>query len=114
MDFAHALRALMDERGISGNALARRVHCDKGLISRFVNGKQQPSPKLAGLIDKALGAGGELAALAPRPAMWRPPGLNGTFSPARRSGSRWPSSGRPVSTRRPWTPSPWFSPRNVS
>jgi transcriptional regulator with XRE-family HTH domain len=80
MDFAHALRALMDERGISGNALARRVHCDKGLISKYVNGKKQPSAKLARLLDEALGAGGELAALAPRPAMWRPPGLNGTFS----------------------------------
>jgi len=80
MDFAHALRALMDERGISGNALARRVHCDKGLISKYVNGKKQPSAKLARLLDEALGAGGELAALARRPAMWRSPGLNGTFS----------------------------------
>jgi transcriptional regulator with XRE-family HTH domain len=52
MDFAQALRALMDERGMSGNALAHRVHCDKALISRFVNGKQAPSAKLARLIDE--------------------------------------------------------------
>jgi helix-turn-helix protein len=64
MDFAEALRALMDERGISGNALARRVHCDKGLISRLRNGKQPPSAKLARLLDEALGAGGALVQAA--------------------------------------------------
>ncbi|HEY4853815.1 MAG TPA: helix-turn-helix transcriptional regulator [Streptosporangiaceae bacterium] len=80
MDFAQALRASMDERGMSGNALAHRVHCDKALISRFVNGKQAPSAKLARLIDEALGAGGELAELTapPHPLGAAP---DGTFTP---------------------------------
>jgi transcriptional regulator with XRE-family HTH domain len=64
MDFAEALRARMAERGISGNSLARRVPCDKALISRFVNGKQKPSGKLARRLDEVLETGGELAALA--------------------------------------------------
>ena len=64
MDFAGALRSHMAERGISGNALARRVPCDKALISRFVNGKQKPSGKLARRLDEVLETGGELAALA--------------------------------------------------
>jgi transcriptional regulator with XRE-family HTH domain len=64
MDFAEALRALMDERGISGNSLARRVPCDKALISRFVNGHQQPSAKLAQQLDDVLDADEGLAALA--------------------------------------------------
>lgn len=41
--FSEALTALMTERGISGYALARRVPCDRGLISRYVNAKQDPS-----------------------------------------------------------------------
>ena len=82
MGFAEALRTLMAERGMSQRTLARRVPCDKGLISRYVNGKQPPSQRMARLVDEALGAGGELAALAPRATMWRPSGLNGEFSPA--------------------------------
>ncbi len=81
MGFAEALRTLMAERGMSQRTLARRVPCDKGLISRYVNGKQPPSQRMARLVDEALGAGGELAALAPRATMWRPSGLNGEFSP---------------------------------
>jgi transcriptional regulator with XRE-family HTH domain len=64
--FAEALRALMAERGISGNALARKIPCDKALISRYLTGRQQPSPRMARLVDDALGAGGELAELAAR------------------------------------------------
>src|ERR1039458_477848 len=66
MHFAEALRALMTERGVSGNALAHTVYCDKALISRLVNGKQQPSASMARLLDDALGAGGKLAAVARR------------------------------------------------
>jgi transcriptional regulator with XRE-family HTH domain len=83
MDFAHALRALMAERGISGNALARRAFCDKGLISKFVNGKRQPSAKLARVLDDVLGAGGRLAALA------APPLFNGETGPEGRGRLRW-------------------------
>jgi transcriptional regulator with XRE-family HTH domain len=54
MDFAEALRALMAERDVSGNALARIVPCDKALISRLVNGRQQPSASMARLLDNAL------------------------------------------------------------
>ncbi len=64
MGFAERLRALMAERGLSGLALARKVHCDQAYISRLANGKQQPSQKIARLLDDAVGAGGELAALA--------------------------------------------------
>lgn len=74
MDFAEALRALMDERAISGNTLARRAFCDKALISRYVNGRQAPSVKMAQLLDGILGAGGDLAACAPRPHRAGPAG----------------------------------------
>src|ERR1039457_1770865 len=67
IDFAEALRARMTERGISGNSLARRVPCDKALISRFVNGRQKPSGKLARRLDEVLETSGELAALADLP-----------------------------------------------
>jgi hypothetical protein len=69
MNFAKALRALMDERGISGNKLARRVPCDKALISRLVNGKQRPSAKLAHQLDEVLGACGALVRAAAVSAM---------------------------------------------
>src|SRR5713226_2797416 len=62
--FAEALRALMAERGISGNALARQVPCDAALISRYRCGKQEPSARMARAIDDVLGAGGALVALA--------------------------------------------------
>jgi Helix-turn-helix domain len=71
MGFAQLLRALMEERGLSGNALARKVHCDPGYISRLASGKQRPSRNIALLLDDALGAGGKLAALA-RPAVSAP------------------------------------------
>jgi transcriptional regulator with XRE-family HTH domain len=63
-DFAGRLRALIAERGLGVLALARRVPCDKALISRLASGKQRPSPEMAARLDDALGAGGELAALA--------------------------------------------------
>lgn len=60
MDFAEVLRALMDERGLSANALARQVPCDKALISRYVNGRQRPSRQTASRLDEVLDAGGRL------------------------------------------------------
>src|ERR1022692_4614128 len=65
--FAAQLRRLMPEDGISGNALARKVYVDPALICRYRSGKQQPSERIAKLIDDVLGAGGELVALAAQP-----------------------------------------------
>lgn len=63
-DFARRLAALMEERGLGVRALARRVPCDAGYISRLRNDKVSPSAKVARRLDEVLGAGGELAASA--------------------------------------------------
>lgn len=63
-DFAGMLRALMNERGISANALAHQVPCDKALISRYLNGRQQPSRRMARRLDDVLGSGSRLAGIA--------------------------------------------------
>jgi transcriptional regulator with XRE-family HTH domain len=76
MGFAEALRALMAERGMSQRALARRVPCDKGLISRYIDGKQPPSQRMARLIDDVLSASGELVALAAQPVRAPVPALD--------------------------------------
>jgi transcriptional regulator with XRE-family HTH domain len=73
--FAKALAVLLDQRGISANALARQIPCNRALISRFRNGTQQPSVRLAQRCDEVLSAGGELAALAQGPAALPVPGL---------------------------------------
>ena len=62
--FAGALRALMDERDLSVNALARQVPCDKALISRYRSGAQPPSMRMARRLDEVLDAGGQLSVLA--------------------------------------------------
>lgn len=54
-DFADGLRAAMAAHGVGVRALARRVRCDPGLISRLASGKQDPSPKVAALLSAALG-----------------------------------------------------------
>jgi hypothetical protein len=64
MDFAEVLSALMAERGIGICALARRVPCDKGLISKIASGRQRPSQRIAGRLDEILAADGRLADLA--------------------------------------------------
>ncbi len=78
-DFAGRLAAAMAARGMGVRALARRVHCDPALISRLAAGKQNPSPKIAALLDEELRAGGTLIR-SPRstpPAAARPePGLD--------------------------------------
>src|SRR5580693_4325704 len=60
-NFAGRLDAAMAARNIGVRALARRVHCDPGLISRLRSGRQQPSPNIARLLDEELGAAGALA-----------------------------------------------------
>lgn len=62
--FAGRLAALMTRRGLGVLAVARRVPCDKALISRLASGRQQPSRQMARRLDEVLNAGGELAALA--------------------------------------------------
>jgi transcriptional regulator with XRE-family HTH domain len=62
-DFASRLAALMAERGLGVLALARRVPCDKALISRLAAGRQQPSAQIARRLDDILEVGGALAAL---------------------------------------------------
>lgn len=56
-DFAERLTAAIAARGLGVRALARRVHCDPALISRLAAGKQNPSPKIAALLDEELVAG---------------------------------------------------------
>jgi transcriptional regulator with XRE-family HTH domain len=85
MNFAEALRALMDQRGISGNKLARAVYCDKALISRIANGKQPPSASMAQLLDEALGAQGSLVALARKAWSARPVPLDSEEDVRRRT-----------------------------
>jgi len=62
--FADALRALMDERGLSVSALASQMPCDKALVSRYRSGHQSPSRRMAERLDEVLEADGQLAALA--------------------------------------------------
>ena len=64
MDFAGALSAAMDGRGIGVRELARRVPCDPGYVSQLRHGRKHPSPRIAARIDEVLGTGGDLAALA--------------------------------------------------
>lgn len=63
-DFPGTLRALMTQRGVSACELARQLPCDPSLISRYRNGRQKPSAKMARRLDEVLGADGVLAALA--------------------------------------------------
>lgn len=54
----------MRERGISERALARQIGYDPGFLNKVLNGRKPLAAKLARLIDEALRANGELAALA--------------------------------------------------
>ena len=66
--FGHKLVALMSERGLSLREVARRVPCSAAHLSRVAHGGNGISAQLAGLLDRVLDAGGELAALAETPA----------------------------------------------
>jgi len=67
-DFGTELTRLMAARGTGVRELARMVPCNPGHISNLRNGKAQPSPALAEILDDRLAADGRLAALAPEPA----------------------------------------------
>jgi transcriptional regulator with XRE-family HTH domain len=60
-DFSDALGALMARNEVSAYEVARRVPCDPSLISRYRNGRQKPSAKMADRLDEILGADGTLA-----------------------------------------------------
>jgi transcriptional regulator with XRE-family HTH domain len=62
--FSTELARLMAARGVGVRELARRVPCNPGHLSNLKNGRARPSPELASALDKALGAGGSLSALA--------------------------------------------------
>lgn len=62
--FAAHLRALRDQRGLSVRALAGKVRYGKSHIHDLATGRRQPTPDIARRLDDALGAGGELVALA--------------------------------------------------
>jgi transcriptional regulator with XRE-family HTH domain len=49
----------MDQRGMSGRALARAVYRDPSLVSKALHGKRACGPALARAIDDAIGADGE-------------------------------------------------------
>jgi hypothetical protein len=63
--FGERLVALMDERGLSLREVARRVPCSPAHLSKLAHGRGGASGQLAGLLDRVLDAGGELAAPLP-------------------------------------------------
>lgn len=60
-DFAGLARRALNDSGWSMRAAARAMNYDLAYLSRVLNGKQQPSPRLAKALDDLLGAGGALA-----------------------------------------------------
>lgn len=73
MTFGDKMLTLMAERGMSLRKLAKVAHYDSSHLSRVSRGHKQPSQELAARLDELLGAGGELAALAPaRPGVDHP------------------------------------------
>ena len=62
--FPGELARLMDAHGLGVRELARLVPCNPGHLSNLRSGKARPSPELTADLDKVLGAGGTLAALA--------------------------------------------------
>lgn len=65
-DLYAVAKRLMDERGISNNALARALHHDPSYVSKALRGIKPCGPALARAIDDALSAGGEVIAAAAR------------------------------------------------
>ncbi|MFD5159246.1 helix-turn-helix domain-containing protein [Streptomyces hawaiiensis] len=63
--FGQCLRRLRTERGLSLADLSALAHYSRSHLSKVENGQKAPTPALAGSCDRALGAGGTLARLAP-------------------------------------------------
>lgn len=81
-DFGRELARLMQVRGVGVRELARAAYCNPGHVSNLRSGTARPSPQLAETLDRHLGAGGTLTAIAARSA------------PARRRGRVTRSSGQ--------------------
>ena len=64
--FGDELARLMAERGTGVRELARACYVNPGHVSKLRGGTARPSLELADQIDRYLGAGGRLAALAPQ------------------------------------------------
>lgn len=62
--FGEKILTLMEARGWSLRDVARRVPCSAGYLSNLIHGRRRTSEEMAGRLDDALEAGGELAALA--------------------------------------------------
>ncbi|MFI8093229.1 multiprotein-bridging factor 1 family protein [Streptomyces sp. NPDC086080] len=62
-DFADLARRALRDSGYSMKAAARAMNYDVAYLSRVLNGKQKPSPKLAQSLDALVNAGGALAAI---------------------------------------------------
>lgn len=60
--FGQALKRLRGSRSVRG--VAQLANCSKSYVSDLENGKRQPTPEIATALDQALGARGELLALA--------------------------------------------------
>lgn len=71
-EFATELARLMTARGVGVRELARQLPCNPGHISNLRSGRARPSTELAADLDRVLGAGGTLAALAPAPGHQQP------------------------------------------
>ena len=63
-EFGRELARLMQARGVGVRELARTAYCNPGHISNLRSGKGHPSPQLAEALDRHLGGGGTLAAIA--------------------------------------------------
>jgi transcriptional regulator with XRE-family HTH domain len=63
--FGDELTRFMAEHGTGVRQLARACYVNPSHVSNLRSGKARPSQELAGQIDRYLGAGGTLAALAP-------------------------------------------------
>lgn len=64
--FGDAMRTRREQLGLSLREIARRGHLDAGHLSRIEAGRRPPTPAIASAVDQALGADGEMVALAGR------------------------------------------------
>ena len=62
--FGTCLKALRLKRRLSLRRLGQQIHCSHGYLWDLETGLKRPSPSVLALLEAALGAGGELLALA--------------------------------------------------
>jgi hypothetical protein len=84
-DFAEVVKRHMQRRDMSLRATAAAAHYDPGMLSKVLNGKREATPYLAGRLDDALGAEGEIRAARPgqpKPRKLKPASTQGQPSGA--------------------------------